>query len=249
MSGNIWRYDCYDLRKFRPLDIDYFIDIGANFGSTSLQAKVLNSKARVISLEPTIKTFNILANNMKQWRNTGIECYNVSLGDGNEMCVHERYGDGGNNRCYSNNEKHWWPGDSYMLRGEELHQYMVESKTLEQIFLDYSVDENKNYIIKCDCEGGERFLIQSEFEEQSLKYIRGSVQTMFELHYPFGGTFDEWNIFIEKLKDTHELRIGGWKDKKTPYKRYEYNCCDSILAKEGKIQIELISKEWVIKGY
>jgi len=24
MAGKIWRYDCYDLRKFRPGDIDVF---------------------------------------------------------------------------------------------------------------------------------------------------------------------------------------------------------------------------------
>ena len=74
MAGKIWRYDCYDIRKFDPGDIDTFLDIGANCGRTSLQAKVLNPTARVISIEPCINTFEILQANMLQWLKTGIEC-------------------------------------------------------------------------------------------------------------------------------------------------------------------------------
>jgi len=240
MAGKIWRYDCYDLRKFDPLDISYFVDIGANVGSTSLQAKVLNPKARVISLEPTKKTFNILNINMEQWKNTGVECYNIALGDGTEMCFHDRGGEcGGNNRFYSAEEKKWWPGDSYL----------VESKTLTQIFVDYKINTEEAYIIKVDCEGGERFLIRPEFEEESLKYIRGSVQTMLELHLGLGGLRDEWNSFINKLKDTHELRLGGWKDKNTPNRRYKYDPCEEIIQEKGNIQIELVNKEWCRRGY
>jgi len=243
MAGKIWRYDCYDLRKFKPLDIECFIDIGANIGTTALQAKVLNPIARVIALEPCKTTFEYMDKAMYHWKATGIECHNVALGEGGELFFHNRGGEnGGNNRFYSleeREEKGWGPRDTYQ----------IESKSLNQIFVDYKIDTNQKYIIKMDCEGGERFLLQEEFREDSLMYIRNSVQTMMELHMGLGGTKDQWNAFIGELKDTHELRIGGWRDKKTEYRRYIYDHYDEIPYERGSFQIELVHKEWCKKGY
>ena len=130
------------------------------------------------------------------------------MADGEQMYFHRRGGEnGGTNRFYTVEEREngWGPKDTYH----------VESKTLGQIFVDYNIDINQSYIIKIDCEGGERFMIQDRFEEESLMCIRNSVQTMMEIHMGIGGTKDQWNSFLGKLKDTHELRIAHWKDKKT----------------------------------
>ena len=240
MAGKIWKYDCYDLRKFKSMDINCFIDIGANIGSTTLMAKILNPISRIIVLEPSKKSFGDLENMLIYWRGSGIEKYNVALGNGEKMYFYEERGErGGRSKFYSKEEKVECPKDTYL----------IESKTLEQIFIDYKIDVNESYIIKIDCEGGERFLIQSEFEEESLAYIRGSVQTMIEIHFGLGGTKEQWNSFINKLKSTHELRIGGWKDKKTEYRRYVYDCYEEIPYDRGHVQIELVNKEWVVKGY
>ena len=72
---------------------------------------------------------------------------------------------------------------------------------------------------------------------------------MIEIHFGLGGTKEQWNSFINKLKSTHELRIGGWKDKKTEYRRYVYDCYEEIPYDRGHVQIELVNKEWVVKGY
>ena len=242
MAGKIWRYDCYDLRKFKPMDINCFIDIGANIGSTSLMVKILNPIARIIALEPCKKTFEYLESSFKNWRRIGVEKYNIAIGDGNKMYFYERGGEcGGMNKFYSEEEKEKGWGSK--------NTYGVDSKTLKQIFNDYKIDIDQSYIIKIDCEGGERFLLQSEFEEDSLMYIRNSVQTMIEVHFGLGGTKEQWNSFITKLKDTHELRIGGWKDKNTEYRRYEYNYHEEIPYDRGHVQIELVNKKWIVKGY
>ena len=36
----------YDLRKFSPNEILYFVDIGSNVGTTSIMAKILNPFAK-----------------------------------------------------------------------------------------------------------------------------------------------------------------------------------------------------------
>ncbi len=241
MAGKIWRYDCYDLRKFKPMDINCFIDIGANIGSTTIMARILFPLARIIAIEPAKKTFGYLKNEILFWRGSRIEFYNMVLGNGEEMFFYERGGErGGMNKFYLEGEK----------RGLNLkNTYSIESKTLEQIFTDYKIDVSKSYIVKIDCEGGERFLIHPDFEEESLKYIRDSVQTMIEIHFGLGGTKEQWNSFINKLKDTHELRIGSWRDKKTVYRKYVYDFYNEIPYDRGHIQIELIKKEWSFKGY
>jgi len=228
MAGKIWRYDCYDLRKFKPGDIDVFIDIGANVGSTSLQAKVLNPTARIISFEPDKEIFKWLKN-IEIW---GLECHNIALGNGSPMCCHIR-GGSGEHRFYSDDEKDWWPEDSYT----------IESKTTKQIFEDYDVSLDKNYIIKIDCEGGERFWLQNQ--EEAIKYVSNSVQTMMELHMGIGGKMEQWNEFFKQLRDTHELRLGGWKYKNTPKRRWEFTTCDEIAIKKGYVSVELVNRDWV----
>ncbi|KKM85544.1 hypothetical protein LCGC14_1287910, partial [marine sediment metagenome] len=235
--GKIWRYDCYDIRKFKPGEIDTFLDIGANVGSFSLQAKVLNPTAKVISLEPCKETFETLLINMKQWKNTGIECYNICLGDGTLMYFDKRRHDG-MSKFLTTEETHKWP---------KKYGYTIESKTLKKIFDDHKINREKPYIIKMDCEGGERFMRQEEFLEESLDIIRGSVQTMMEVHVDpeFGGSKDQWNSFFDKLKNTHELRLARWEDKENSDKRYIYAPVSEMPYEKGKMQIELIDKKWI----
>ncbi len=201
-------------------------------------AKIFNPYSRVISIEPCQETFKLMKQGLSWWWSRKIEYYNIALGNGKSMCFHNKK-NRGMNRFYSEEEKKWWPKNSYT----------IDSKTLKQIFIDYNIDTNKPYIIKIDCEGGERFLIHSDFEEESLEYIRNSVQTIIEIHFGLGGTIEQWNFFINKLKNTHELRIGGWRDKKTIYRRYVYDPYNEIPYNRGHLQIELVNKEWVVKGY
>jgi len=228
MAGKIHYYDCYDMRKFQPGEINGFLDIGANIGTTSIMARILNPTSRVIAIEPCIETFEVLERNMLYW---GIECYNIALGPGTPMNFVKR-SQSGLNRFVSEDEKQWWK-DSYT----------VESKSLSRIFGDYKFIEEP-YIIKIDCEGGERFLFDNN---GALDLIKNSVQTMIEIHLGFGGTQEQWNECFKKL-DTHELRMGMWKDKGTSNKRYIYEPCDELIFDRGWVQMSLVNKEWVKIG-
>jgi len=241
----IWEYDYYDLRKFAPYEIDYFLDIGANVGTVTLLAKALNPKAKVIGIEPAKDTFEILKNNIKPWENTGIELYNIALGDGNPMNFH-RKGKAGceGNRFYNKKENKKWDHSF-------TQEYTIESKTIKQIFEDYNIDTKKSYIMKIDCEGGERFLLQQE--EDFNYYVKNSVQVLLEIHRGFGGggSYDQWNDWLKRIKDTHDIKIGKWIDRHTDKRRYAYFSTDVIdekkLYKKHWAEIELINKNWVKK--
>lgn len=237
MAGKIWRYDSYDLRKFAPGEINYFIDIGANLGATSLMAKILNPTARVFAFEPSPDIYNILIGNMKQWMNTGIECHNVALGDGSELCLEPMGNHGsGMHRFHTEQDKQWWPEE----------HIMVPSKTLSSIFQDYNIPLTDTFLLKIDCEGGERFLLSDEQKQDSLEIIRKSVQTMFEIHIPFGGTGEQWNNWFKKVSDTHELRIKIKEGtKESGMYRYRYVLCEEFSFSRGKHEVELVNKNWV----
>ncbi len=236
MAGKVFRYDCYDLRKFKPGDISTFIDIGANIGSVSLMAKVLNPTARVIALEPCEMTFNKLTENMAQWMNTGIECYNVALGDGSDLCLAKKHSlhNSGLNKFYAEEEKQWWPSED---------REMAPSKSLADIFKDYDISVSEPYIIKIDSEGGERFLLQ---QQETIDLVRGSVQAVFEIHLGFGGTGEQWREWIQNLSDTHELRIGQWEgEEDDELRKYRYIPHEDFLFTKKNHAVELINRDWV----
>jgi len=237
MSGKIIRYDCYDLRKFKIGQINNFIDIGANKGTTSLMAKILMPDARIIAFEPCKETYsNYLVNNVSMW---GIECHNTALGDGTSLCFVPGRHSGVHRFCVDNiKEKKWWPPN---------YKYTIESKTINNLFKNHNISINSSYILKIDCEGGERFLLQKEQKKDSLNIIRNSVQTMIEIHFGFGGNTEQWNSYFNEIKNTHDIKIGVWKDKKTPDRRYEYVPCNS-LPNKGFKQFELINKKWFQKN-
>lgn len=228
MAGKIHRYDCYDLRKFDPEEIGVFLDIGAQIGSTSIMARILNAAARIIALEPCIETFEILKRNLMYWN---VECYNVALGSGTPMCF-LRGRSSGTHRFVDEDERQWWPKEI---------DYVVESKTLSQIFQDYNVQTDKPYIIKIDCEGGERHILK---DENAQDLIRGSIMTVMEIHSGFGGTHEQWTPWFKELENTHKLLLAGW-ERGEDYKKYVYMPCD-VLPTRGYYQIQLMSKSWGI---
>jgi len=70
-----------------------------------------------------------------------------------------------------------------------------------------------------------------------------------EIHYGLGGTRDQWNAWLKKLSDTHELRIGQIIDRKQPTARFEFIPYSEIPFEKGFVTIELINREWKARGY
>jgi len=227
MAGKIFKYDCYDLRKFKTTDIDTVLDIGAGIGTVSLMSRVLFPFAKIIAIEPFKETFDVLEQHVKMW---GIEHHNIALGPGSDMCsVRGRFK--GLHRFVSEDEKKWWKKNSYI----------VLSKTLPQMFDMFNIDTSKNYIIKMDCEGGERFWLKCN---DTLNIVRSSIMTVIELHIGFGGTKKDWVEFFNSMLDTHDFMIGQWEEdnigKRT---RYYYKLSNpEDVPDNKKSQIELMRR-------
>lgn len=185
MAGNIWYYDSYDLRKYIPGSIDYFLDIGGCVGTTGVLFKALVPQAKVISIEPCKEDFDTMSKVAGFW---GVRCYQLALGDGKPMWFGRRHI--GSHRFYTEAEKQWWPKDGYF----------VESKTFCQLFKDFGI--KGRYIIKVDVEGGERFLLR---EKGAIDIVRGAVQFNMEYHRGFGGPKEEWKKWFANFADTHML--------------------------------------------
>ena len=193
MSGNIWKWDQYDLRRFYPGSTDYFLDIGGCVGTTSVLFKAIDPWAQVIACEPCKEDFEIMKVVAGQW---DVRCYNVALGNGEQLCFGRKKQ--GAHRFYTSDEKKWWP---------ETPEYLVPSMTLPQMFKKFNI--KGRYNIKVDCEGGERFLLD---DEEAIEIIRGCVQFNMEYHPGFDHTHEEWNRWFSKFFDTHTMRSRNGKN-------------------------------------
>jgi hypothetical protein len=76
----------------------------------------------------------------------------------------------------------------------------LESRTLPQLIKQFKV--KGRYVIKMDCEGGERFLLD---DKESIEIIRGCVQFNMEHHRGFGGEVQRWHEWYANFTDTHKL--------------------------------------------
>ena len=174
MSGNIWRYDIYDLRKFYPRSIDAFLDIGGCVGTTSVLFKSIDPFAHVVAVEACKENFIQMQQIAAPW---GIKCHNLALGDGAPMCF-DKKGQQGAHCFYSEKEKQWWPKNSYT----------IESKSFPEIFNFCKIPKSGRYIVKIDCEGGERFVL---YDNKAIELLKGAVQINIELHKGFGGSLED----------------------------------------------------------
>jgi FkbM family methyltransferase len=147
--------------------------------------KVIDPYAKIRSIEPCKEDYEKLKRLGDEW---GFRTYNFALGDGNNMCFgrHRQ----GTHKFYTEADKQWWP---------KVPEYFVESKTIAEIFEYFHI--RARYIVKVDCEGGERFILN---DEKSIPLIGGAVQFNIELH-KFGGAVEAWTAWFENFKDTHCL--------------------------------------------
>jgi len=207
MAWKMWRYDCYNLRMYKPADIDLFLDIGATAGDVFLMARILFPFSRVVGIEPCKAYFEFL----KHFATRSTQCYNIALGNGSPMWFKESRKSG-----------------QHKFVPDDIGTYSVESKTLPQIFDEYKLDSDSRFILKCDCEGGERFLLEDG--EQSLALIRKSMQFNLELHLGAWNSREDWSKFLNELQETHNIYLGGWvREGKTKLK-YLYVRFDSELT-------------------
>jgi len=167
----IWE-DIYRVRKYHEDSFDYVFDIGAHIGVFSLFTRMRFPEARVVALEPAKGVLNFLHANMKGFRNIAID--KRALGKGGPLYFSPR------------DHSH-----SHRFVEEPTDHYAVESVRLTDLFFQHGCRISDSYMLKIDCEGGEKYLMGDEDAESIMEHA-GHVA--IEVHF---GLFDDWLQWTE----------------------------------------------------
>jgi len=191
--------DIYKVSSLSSGELDFIVDIGANIGVFSVMMRMKHPRSKIVAVEPCLESLYYLEKNTNM---LGIDILPFALGDGSKFSFFSR--------------------DDNLLRnvfisGEE-NTYQVESITLGDIFNKQKLDISQNYLLKFDCEGAEKFLIDDKTSEN---IIRDSLQTSLELHFKSKRTpYDFWTDFLpfnewvnDNFSDSHS--IDYYKSRKT----------------------------------
>jgi FkbM family methyltransferase len=176
-----------NLRKEVPGTFDFGLDIGANIGIFTIYFKTLFPTIKVIALEPDKETFKCLEKNTSFI--PGIYRENRAFGDGKKIILKTRI-------CAL---------DRYCVPSEEGETTM----TMKDIFAKYKILPTHRYIIKSDCEGGEKYFVGDNFTENM---IRNAKIFFMECHFNSTQTnmFPEpwkfYNDWIQGFKKTHTIK-------------------------------------------
>ena len=233
-------------KRFKVGEIHTLIDIGAHSGQVS--ACIFGSIApdRIIALEPCKENFDRLLERNKKLGDV-FECYNVAYGCGKDLYYKYKKATGMRRFLTEKEKKHWIPDESILP--EIQYPYPIESKTLEQIFQDYNIDFDKPYIIKMDCEGCERFLLENE---EDLLYVKNAALFTAEFHF-FGNDFDGtprakstkcddfFHWVWDNFSDTHDILIGV---REYMIREDEVHKMKKWFSARKLRLIKLVSKKW-----
>ena len=189
--GNIVHKDLYRVQNYPQNYFDYIVDIGANIGIFSVMMRMLHPKATIIAIEPAEETFAYLQQNTNM---LNIITERIALGDGSRLYFQERP------------DKHIL---NHMFVKEKGEQWS-DSSTLYGLFDRYNMLVKNRYMLKFDCEGGEKSLVNDPFSES---IIRNAEHVSMEIHfqsrstpYKHWLTYDEYNSWVRSaFQDTHSI--------------------------------------------
>jgi len=172
--------------------IDYVIDIGANVGIFALHAlTLLKINKQIISLEPEPNNFKCLQHNVKHPKAI---LSNNAIGEG-KLFLTKNPRNTGMYQCSPNAE------------GIE-----VQPLTLKEIVNKYNI--SGDVIMKCDCEGGEVYLMNKE----AMQIMDTFLHIAFELHYgdEYFSEFPSKEEYIEWFSTftNHNILYQNWKNYK-----------------------------------
>ena len=205
-------------------------------GDTCVMPLMIMGNVRVIGFEVSSKPWSELKNTCAIWTNCGVEIHKAGLSMHRQNYIDDKSNTSSNP----------------LVEANESNQFEMTGYKLSEMFTEFDIDTSERYIIKIDCEGGEKAIIEEG--EPAFKIAQGATQLMWELHPNMGGgTCEQWADFLNRLYETHELRWGGWVNKSemntnpfntryvwTPFKTFE------SLGMQNKFYcINAVSREWM----
>lgn len=208
MGVNMWKNDPYDIRKFEHEDIASFVDIGANQGLATLTAfgSWYDANCRYIMIEPFPLTYEGAKKHLGEWVfRMGGEIHNCALGNNETLYFiggkfHGMY-EFVTQKEYEAFEAKW--GRESFKTTDEFLRTEVQSYSLPALFSKFKIDRTKEYYVKIDCEGGERFIFD---DPEAVSILQGAAQVAMEVHYKHGLTAETFVKFCHKMSETHIVR-------------------------------------------
>lgn len=203
----MWKYDPYDIRKFKNGDISTFVDIGANQGLATMTAMGAwyDDQCRYLMIEPFAPTLERCKQKLGEWAfGLGAEIWNAALGN-NEILYfvggrfHGLYQFLTQKEFDEYSKKH----NGSFKTTEEYLRTPVQSYSLPSLFEEWEVDVTKDYYLKIDCEGGERFIFN---DQAAVDICKQSAQIAMEVHYMGDFTAESFLTFCLEMSDTHIVR-------------------------------------------
>lgn len=169
VGGKLERYPPEDLkRRMRLLThfkINKLLDVGAYYGLYAIKMRELGFQGDIISFEPLSKTYNILRQNTKKYKNW--EAINIALGNKDEEAFINIAGNAaGSSSLLEMLPAHLNADPESLYVGRE----KVNVRKLDSIIHEYYKKEDAIYL-KVDTQGFEKQVLEGAAE--SLSKIKG----------------------------------------------------------------------------
>ena len=169
--------DSYLLRKFfkdTTKEINTVVDIGANIGYFTLQSSILFPHSQKILIEPNPENVKVLHENFKDFQH--IKIIPNALGDGSKvkMQFDQR-----------------WSGSDSVVKDTDGNIDTIS-------FNDIIPSNVGNYILKVDCEGGEKYLLDAD-----PQLFTNCIYFTCEFHENEYNNIIDWEKWIKAIFSTN----------------------------------------------
>ena len=175
--------DIYHIRQYQEGYFDTIFDIGAHIGVFSLFMRMRHPNAKIIAVEPCRETCKYLRQNLT---GLGINIEEIALGDGSQL--------------YFSPREH---SHSHRFVSRPNENYAVPSMTLPELFAKYR--PTHRYMLKIDCEGGERSLIG---DLKAHEILANAKQISIEVHFGYFEDRLSWEEYDEWIRTIPNHSVG-----------------------------------------
>ena len=170
--------DSYGVRDFHrrhgDQGIHSVVDVGANVGYFSILSSCLFPQTKRISIEPAHLTHELLFENVNGW---GVKCVKAAIGDGSRMSLVAD-----NRTCGS---------DMFVMDVNGGYK----TKRLSEILEEERIPKS-GLMLKVDCEGGERWMVD-DIELEG--WLSGCVYFAAEFHESEGNPRSRWVEWLKRV--------------------------------------------------
>lgn len=181
----IWQ-DMLCVRKYQEGTFDFIFDIGAHIGVFSTFMRMRHPDAKMIAVEPCKETRGYLCQNLN---GLVVQVDERALGNGRPLYFFPR-------------------GRSYSHRFVEhpTEHYQVQSVKLVDLFNEFGCQLSNSYLLKIDCEGGEKYIV-GDWESEEV--LANANHISIEVHF---GIFEDQLTYAQydkwirtRFRKTHSI--------------------------------------------